>query len=113
MKRLLIFLSKLLFDEPPQRGGYSSGDTRVDQLKPPSLPPHEDPDVPQRLHGRRFLEALHNAGIINYKGNDKYVYGVTIEAFIDSAVKLTVYRYADDRVYMIKDLIEQSGFDPE
>lgn len=68
-------------------------------------------DKPLRMHGRHFLQALADAGIIqNWRTTSdphEYIYGVTIEAFINSAVKLTVHRFADDRMYVIKDLIEE------
>jgi hypothetical protein len=52
-------------------------------------------DRPLRIHGRRFLDALTDAGIIR---REDYVCRVVIDASIDSAVKVYVQRYGDERL---------------
>ena len=54
-----------------------------------------------RMHGRHFIRALMDAGIIK---PGEYVTGVTIEADFRKAVTLTVHRFADDRLLPFEDL---------
>lgn len=54
-----------------------------------------DPDKPRRIHGRKFLEALGDAGII--RAGD-YVRRVVIDASVDNAVIVYAERIGDDRL---------------
>lgn len=57
-----------------------------------------DPDAPKRVLGRKFLEALGDAGIIRV---GDYVRRVVIDASIDNALTLYVERIGDDRLLQV------------
>jgi hypothetical protein len=50
---------------------------------------------PMRMHGRKMLDALREAGIIR---DADYVYRVVIDITIDKAVIMYVERYGDTRL---------------
>jgi hypothetical protein len=54
-----------------------------------------EPGRPMRMHGRKMLEVLTEAGII--RGGD-YVYRVVIDITIDKAVIMYVERFGDTRL---------------
>lgn len=55
-------------------------------------------DKPKRIHGRKFLLALHEAGIL---GEHEYVRRVVIDASVDGAVVMYVERYGDERLLTV------------
>jgi hypothetical protein len=60
------------------------------------MPDTQQPDArPPRIHGRYFLQALVDAGIIQL---GDYVRRVVIDAAVDSAVTVYVERYGDARM---------------
>jgi hypothetical protein len=69
----------------------------------PEPPPKPLGPLPQRIHGRKFLEHLGDLGVIRKADLERgmasdYVRRVVIDASIDGPVKLYVERYGDDRL---------------
>jgi hypothetical protein len=60
------------------------------------------------IHGREFLEALAEAGVIR---NEDHVRRVIIDAAVDTAVVIYVERYGDDRLLSVAlaSLAEKGG----
>lgn len=64
----------------------------------PWFPPIKSPEPPQpqRIHGRRFLEALKEAGVIR---PEDYIQRVVIDVSLFDAVKIYVQRIGDENLY--------------
>lgn len=54
--------------------------------------------TPRRIHGRKFLEALAEAGIID---PGDFIRRVVIDASVDGAVVIYVERFGDDRLLSV------------
>lgn len=65
-------------------------------------------DPPKRMHGRHFLNALVDAGIIAPPERGEFISGVTITASVGGAVTIDVHRFADDRLYRIEELVKSA-----
>lgn len=92
-------MSKETFDQVKRLVGEGVGTYLLG--KPTRLDPEADgvalvpPELPKRIHGRAFLEALGAAGII--KVGD-YVRRVVIDASVDGTLAMYVERWGDERL---------------
>lgn len=58
---------------------------------------------PSRIHARKFLEALRDAGIIR---SEDYVRRVVIDAEVNSALRVYVERWGDERYLKLATTLE-------